>query len=1065
MLDMCNTCDFSSNQSKFINLHVHSCYSLLDGMSKIEDIVSKAKKMKQSAFAITEHGNVFSSVKAHKLAKTNSLKHIYGIEFYITKDRFIKDSKNRYNHLTVLAKNETGRKNINTLSSLGYMEGFYFKPRIDHELLKKYKDGLIVMSGCMASEFQQALAGGKIGDENVDITEENISKAKEVALFYRNIFGNDYYLEVQSHSDRRQQQLNRAVVDIAKELKIPFVVTADSHFVDEEDLELHGVFIRIGTNRESGETYVDAQLQSEYEARKLLKPALTDDEIEEAIRNTSIIADKCNVSIPLSPPLIPHINVPKEFNSEAEYLKHLCNIGWKRRGISRKENVKEYQERLKFEFNAITKMGFEGYYLLVESYANSVKRRGIARGSGGGSLVAYLLNIVDIDPIKYGLYFERFIDVGALDLLEQGKITKHELKIPDVDLDFGRNDREKVIKGIIDKYGKDHFAALGQFGYIWAKTAIKDVGKVLGVPFDVTNEITKKMESDDIDEEISSGRLSEYNKKYPKLFNYAKQLSGLPKSFGVHPCGRAITIDTLTDYTGLAVNDGTVVIQGDMHDAEDLGIVKIDTLGLRTIDVIYDTLSMINKDYEYIAPDHLNFYDDKVLELFRKGNTQGIFQFESEGMKSTLIKMKPTGLDDLGVANALFRPGSMKFIENYTSRKHGLEEVSYLHKDLEPILENTYGIIVFQEQLIEIGRLAKLRNPDLLRKATGKKDIKTLNKIKPELIEGLLKRGWDKNTVEELWNVMLDFAKYSFNKSHSYAYAIIAYITAFLKVYHTKEFFAALLNSYIETNTQDKYEKIDNTIKEARRLGVEIKLPNINNSNDKCYLKDGKLIIGVSLIKHFNKEISSELRNIGEYDFKDFVDVLVYIDEQTSINKTQLDLLIKLRMFNHFGKNDYLHNIYLKFKERYKKTHKEKTKTSRLEEIREYALSLDNKSLPPQEIIMLEKEVLGFGQTTFPKVNRSFAMVLDLDTKYSPKITLYIMNNGLEVKLKVDKKLFYDRERNPLLHKGDIIQVVKVIKKPKKQLINGKWVNSDQMEDWLYSWKMSRQYSEINNIK
>jgi len=429
--------------------------------------------------------------------------------------------------------------------------------------------------------------------------------------------------------------------------------------------------------------------------------------------------DKCQVKLPLSAPLIPHVNVPDGYNSEEEYLQALCKKGWIERGIHELpvEQQKVYRDRLRYEYKAISEMGFAGYYLLVQSYANTVKRRGIARGSSGGSLVAYLLNIVDIDPIKYGLYFERFIDVGALDLLREGKITRKELKIPDVDLDFGSEDREKVIKYIVDTYGEDRVACLGTFQYIWDKSAIKDVGRVLGIPFEVTNQITKELDDRSLSE--ADDLKEKWGSKYPKLFPYAEKLAGLPRSFSMHPCGRVITLDDLDYYTAVQESNGEIVLHTDMKDAEELGLVKIDTLGLRTVDLIYDVLDMIGKDYDYIAPKNHTFDDPKVMEVFQNGHTDGVFQFESEGMKSVLKKMKPTSLDDLGVANALYRPGAMKYIDEYIDRKEGKIEVKYLHPDLEEILKPTYGIIVFQEQLIAIGRLAGLRNPDLLRKATG----------------------------------------------------------------------------------------------------------------------------------------------------------------------------------------------------------------------------------------------------------------------------------------------------------------------------------------------------------
>jgi DNA polymerase III subunit alpha len=1010
-------------------LHVHSCYSLLDGMSKVEDIVSKIKTMKQSSFAITEHGNVFSSVKAHKLAKEYSLKHIYGIEFYVTKDRFVKDSSSKYNHLTVLAKNEAGRVSINKLSSMGYLEGFYSKPRVDHQLLKDHKEGLVVLSGCMASEFQQALAGGKIGDNDVIITEDAINKAKGVAKFYRNIFGENYYLEVQSHSDNRQQKLNRAVVDIAKDLNIPYVVTADSHFVDEDDYELHGIFIQIGQNREAGETYLDGQLQSEMEARHLLKPALTDDEIDEAVRNTAVIADKCNVNLPLSAPIIPHVKVPDAYETESDYLKHLCQQGWKRLQISKKPNRAEYQKRLLYEFDAITKMGFEGYYLLVESYANSVERRGIARGSGGGSLVAYLLNIVNIDPIEYGLYFERFIDVGALDLLEQGIITQNELKIPDFDLDFGRNDRDKVIKFIIDRYGEDKFVALGQFGYIWDRTAVKDVGKVLNIPFNETNQITKLIDADTINEAIEDGRLTKYVNKYPKLFEYANKLAGLPKSYGVHPCGKAVTISQLNEYTAVANRDETVLFQGDMNDVESLGVVKIDALGLRTIDVLYDTLDLIGKTDDYIAPQNLNFNDEKVLEVFKGGHTEGCFQFESAGMKNTLRKMKPSGLDDLGVANALFRPGSMKFIDDYTKRKHGEEVATYLHEDLKPILEVTYGIIVFQEQLIEIGRLAGLRNPDLLRQATGKKDMKKMAKVKPELFEGLNQRGWQQETVEELWEIILMFAKYSFNKSHSYAYAMIAFMTAFMKTYHPIEFICSLLNSYIEAGQQDKYEHLELIMQEAKRLGVKVRLPKaISEANDRCYIKENEVIYGLHLIKTINAKTPHELKRLSDNSYNAFVELLVDVVEDSSIQTNHMAALIKLGVLNEFGNTERLLAVYDYFsnsKIKYSKTHKPATKEKRIALLIQWEKdSEDIIEFTVGDRIRTEIQLLGFPQTVDESESNKLCMVASVNAKFKNAfVNFYQISTGGIIKAKIKQKDFITPEGD-LVSEGDCVEIL-----------------------------------------
>ena len=433
----------------------------------------------------------------------------------------------------------------------------------------------------------------------------------------------------------------------------------------------HSIFVQIGQSREVGETYNDCYLQSEEEIKNKCTSTQSYNEI--AIKNTHEIADKCTAEYPLSAPIIPHVPIPAPFKDEECYLKHLCNNGFKDKKINTKSKGEqlEYKERAKYELDAVLKMGFEGYYLLVYSYIMSAKRRGIGRGSAGGSLLAYLMGITDIDPIEYGLYFERFIDVGALDLLASGEINRKQLKIPDVDTDFSPKDRDKVMKYIIDTYGEENVISLGQFGYIWAKGAIKDIGKVLNIPFNITNEITKKLNNETIDEALESGILDKYIDDYPELFDYASKLAGLPKSFGIHPSGKCITMTDTVYYNALSYDSEKEiwVLQGDMHTADDLGLVKIDLLGLRTLDVIYDVLELVDKTYEDIAPHNMNFNDELVWNEFKNGNTNLIFQFESQGMQKTLRDMKCDNINDLGVANALYRPGAMKYISNYVNRK------------------------------------------------------------------------------------------------------------------------------------------------------------------------------------------------------------------------------------------------------------------------------------------------------------------------------------------------------------------------------------------------------------
>lgn len=1048
-----------------IHLHNHTVYSLLDSTNRPNDIIDKIKKLKQPAFAVTEHGNVYSSVVMAKLCKKNNIKFIYGCEFYICDDINIKDKNNKYHHLIILAKNEQGRLNLNELLSKAHLEGKYYKPRIDFNLLQQFKDGLIISSACMAGEISRAFLN------------DNYKLAKEITIKYKLEFGEDFYLEIQSHKNQEQQSLNQKIVNLAKELNIQWVVTCDSHYLNKEDKELHSIFVKIGQEREVGETYDDCYIQSEDEVREILSITLSKEDVNTAIDNTVNIANKCNVIIPLSAPQIPHVQVPDNFKDENNYLKHLCLKGWQGRQIEEmpKEEIQKRKERLRYEINAIEKMGFAGYYLLVESYANSVKRRGVARGSGGGSFVAFLLNIVDIDPVKYGLYFERFIDTSALELLEKNQITQKELKIPDFDLDFGCNDREKVIQFIVDKYGQDKVAAIGSFMYIWDKTAIKDIGRVLDIPFDVTNAITKIIDDDSLENIIPKGLLDTYIKKYPKLFDYAQKITGIPRSFSKHPCGKIIAIKNLTYYTALTKSDGEIVLQIDDDDTEDIGLVKIDALGLRTVDVIYDTLEIIDKNYDYISPQKINFDDDNIYKEFKNGNTIGIFQFESPGMKETLKLIKPNCLDDLAVANALYRPGSKKYIPNFANRKNGLEKFEYLHPDLESILKTTYGIIVFQEQLIEIGRIANMRNPDELRKATGKKKPELMAKVEPELREGLYKRGWTQEQTDKLWNDMLEFAKYSFNKSHSYAYSIIAYIVAYLKYYHKKETVCSIYNSYEGKN--NKFALINEEIK---RIDIPIEKFNYKNAKSLCTLNNQKLIIGTSLIKNCNRMIANELYLLKDNIYSTFLDLLIDIDKETSVNSRQLEILISLNYFSEFGQNQKLINFNNLFVELHNKKQLKKEKATILgldhDVLKQYSRQTDktymdfdsydfltylweqieNESLPPNKQCSIELESLGYIQSTFPKVNSQIQFVIDLNTKYSPRIKTYRFSDGKEFNYKISKDNF---EQQPLEIR-DVVGIIYQTTRPKSKLIDGKWQKTSETEQWLNQYKIYKERDE-----
>lgn len=1065
-------------------IHIHTKYSLLDAIIEPEALVKKCVEQGDKALCVTEHGNVYSNVELYKLCKKYGIKYLYGCEMYICDDVNVKDKNNKYYHLVVIAKNEIGRINLNKLVSESCNYKYFGKPRIDFEMLKEHKDGLIVLSACMAGEIQRYIA------------QKEYQKAKETALKYKAVFGDDYYLEYQSHSEPTQQILNRCVVSFADKLGIKYVVTTDAHYLNKEDQKYHNIFVQIGQAREAGEVYNDCYVQSDEEILEICKSTTREENLK-AIQNTNEIADKCNVELPLSAPIMPHVPIPDDCKSELDYLKQLCIKGWYAKHINEKPNKDEYKKRLAYEINAIEKMGFEGYFLLVDSYCNSVKRRGIARGSAGGSLVCYLTNITDIDPIEFGLYFERFIDVGALELLAQGKITKKQLKIPDVDSDFGKADREKVLEFVIDKYGKDRVVSLGSFQYIWAKSAIKDIGRVLNIPFEITNAMTAQLNDETIGDALELGLLDSYKNKYPELFEYAKHLAGLPKSFSAHPCGKVIAMDDVVYYNAVDINDdGLVILQGDMHTADDLGLIKADFLGLRTIDVIYDTLGMIGKDYEYIAPHNLNFNDEKVLKNFRDGFTSGIFQFESPGMQGTLKKIECNSIFDLTVANALYRPGSMKYIDNYANRRKGAEEYEFLHSDLEPILKDSYGIIVFQEQLIEIGRLANLSNPDELRKATAKKKAELLDKIKPELFHGLSNRNWTQEQLDSLWESMLDFAKYSFNKSHAAAYAIIAYICMYLKTYHPREFMCSWINS-----VSNNIDKISECIIEAKRLKIPVYLGKYNDcSSTTVIYKDG-IMMGTNTFRGCNKQVATDLMSLGTIKGS-FIDVLDAInDKHLSIDTTQLKTVIGLNYFSDFGNNQYLlslYQIYNGIKEKsktilpafrsckqisknkilsyaqygisdllikkyaHKETAKQYSEIDNIGLLNELATNyLKNNSMGYREQIKFDLKVLNYTLTISNASDKDLWIVIGFKTYKDitkPYLLLHNVVTGDELKTKITKASVYKKNPIGMFSMIHVNQFVEEFKR-KRQLVDGelKWVSTDETESVLDSYEVRKE--------
>ena len=617
---------------------------------------------------------------------------------------------------------------------------------------------------------------------------------------------------------------------------------------------------------------------------------------------------------------------------------------------------------------------------------------------------------------------------------------------------------------IIDKYGADNVVALGQFAYIWAKGAIKDIGRVLEIPFDITNEITSKLDKETIDEALQSGVLDGYKDKYPRLFEYASKLSGLPKSFGMHPCGRVICVRNADYYNALeyAPDSDAWVLQGDMHTADDLGLVKIDLLGLRTVDVIYDVLEMTGKSYNEISPRNIDMHDKTVWNEFKQGNTNLIFQFESTGMKSVLRDMKCDNIDDLGVANALYRPGSMQYISNYVRRKHGEENVSYIHDDLKPILSVTYGIIVFQEQLIEIGKLAGLRVPDELRQATAKKKPKLMAKIEPEMKSGLIERWWTEEQVNTLWDDILKFAMYSFNRSHAYAYALTAYISMYLKVHYPVETMTAYLNSYVG----DK-KGVVKTVAEIQRMGLPFKFDYWRDIQANTTCRDGVIYLGINTLSGFGDTVADELRAIETGDFLALIEQV----EASQINQTQFKTMIKLGFFSEFGESGKLLYLYETYQSVYnakvftkgklpvdealirqcaRETEKQYRDIDNAKLFNLLCADVANKPLPLSDIIATELAAKGY-ITHHDERLKGYYLVLDMNTKYSPKMKLYSLDTG-EVKM---MKTYANNYKEQPFEKGSIIRATRIENKPKSQMIDGKWYKIlDDLEPWVMSYSV-----------
>ena len=894
--------------SDFVHLHIHSEFSLLDGANRIKDLPVRAKELGMNAIALTDHGVMYGVIDFYKACKKEGIKPIIGCEVYVApRSRFDKEPNidNKYNHLILLAKNNEGYKNLSKLVSIGFVDGYYYKPRIDLEVLEKYHEGLICLSGCLAGSLNQALLNG------------NNEKAEEIALWHKRVFGEDYYIEVQNNGLQEQVLANQKLIQLARKLDIPLAATNDAHYLKREDAYNHEVLLCIQTGKrmsdsdrmrfETDELYVKSpEEMSEYFSN-----------FPDAIENTVKIAEKCNVKFEFGHTILPNYDVPPEFETHYDYFKKLCDDGIKNRYGDNPS--KEILERAEYELSIIKKMGYVDYFLIVWDFIHYAKTHDIpvgpGRGSGAGSIIAYAIEITDIDPIKYGLLFERFLN-------------PERISMPDFDVDFCYEHRQDVIDYVSRKYGHDHVSQIITFGTMSARMVIRDVARTLDFPYSEADKLAKMIPNElhitikkALEQNKELNDLYENDGNIKNLLDIAMGLEGMPRQASTHACGIVITKDPVDTYVPLYVRDNQISTQYIMTTLEELGLLKMDFLGLRTLTVIKDTIDLVKQNRGIDVEFDKDMADPKVYKLWQEGKTCGIFQFESQGMTNFMKELKPDCLEDLIAGVSLYRPGPMDQIPRYIKGKLHPGHNEYTHPRLEPILNVTYGCMVYQEQVMQIVRdLAgySLGRADLVRRAMGKKKLDVMAKEREIFINGqvdengniivpgCVRNGIDKESANKIFDEMAEFAKYAFNKSHAACYAVVAYRTAYLKAYYPAEFMAATLNSFL-----GNLDKIPQYIDECKLLGIEILKPDINKSNSKFTVENidggqkiGKIRFGLGSIKNVGLvPIDSIIKERNENGkFKSFTDFCERIADE-AVNKKCIESLIRAGAFQEFPEN------------------------------------------------------------------------------------------------------------------------------------------------------------------
>jgi len=915
----------SLKSEDFVHLHNHTQYSLLDGLTKVPELIKHIKKNKMSAVAITDHGTLSGSIEFYQQAKAHGVKPLIGMETYVAartlNDKEPGKDKQNY-HLILIAMNQTGYQNLMALSTIANLQGFYYKPRIDHDLLEKHNEGLICLSGCASSEIGDLLRQGQY------------EAAKAIAEWYKQQFGDRYYLELQDHGHPDhpskwsvQESINEQLITLSKELDIPCVVTCDAHYLNHEDQEAHEILLCVQTgsfladeNRMSLKNFeLHVSDPKEVIGRWGAKHP-------DFITNTSAIADRCNVEIELGKILIPKFPVPKGEN-EKSYLHKLVwqGLAWRYGDVDAKKSEKldeasakkklkpEIIKRAEYELEIMDSMGFNGYFLIVQDFITWGKDQGIifgpGRGSAAGSIIAYALRITEIEPLKYNLMFERFLNPGRISM-------------PDIDIDIQDNRRQEVIQYCVDKYGKDRVANIVTFGRMAARNAVRDVSRVLQVPYSEADRFAKMIPppiqgrhiplSTSLKKDADLKREYASNPTAKRVFDLAVQMEGTIRSHGVHAAGVVIAPEDIVYYTPLEMaQKGVIATQYSMGPIEDLGLLKMDFLGLSNLTILNNALRIVRKVYkEDVQLSKIPIDDNATFELLQRADTTGVFQLESGGMKRYLKELKPTLFEDIIAMGALYRPGPMSEIPRFIEGKNNASSITYLHESLEPILQDTYGVMVYQEQIIKLLQMVAGYTPgeaDLVRKAIGKKKRDIMEAEEPKFIAGCIKQGLTKDGANKLWAQIQPFADYSFNKAHATCYAQISYWTAYLKAHYPAAFMAALM-----TSDYDDTDRLAIEISECKRMDITVLAPDVNESFQEFAVVPGKdeIRFGMAAIKNVGTGTVDEIVNArAKGSFKDFEDFLKRVNSKV-VNRKTMESLIKAGAFDRFGERQMLlHNL------------------------------------------------------------------------------------------------------------------------------------------------------------